>query len=141
MRKAWVEDNVIRDIAPEGNPVEFYHPDIARLYSIDVPAEARIGDSFIDGQIVAPPEPTPLIPPKVSPVQFKLLFTSAERIAIKNARKDDAILDDFFDIVEDPRLHEVDLALQSTQDGLRYLAVKGLLPDERVAEIIKGQIK
>lgn len=33
---------------------------------------------------------------RVSPVQYKLLFTSQERIAIRAERQTDAVIDDFF---------------------------------------------
>jgi hypothetical protein len=64
MRKAWVENNVIRDIA-QGNPSEIYHTDIAAFYNVDVPEEAENGDGWVDGallkRVVEPtvePEPT-----------------------------------------------------------------------------------
>jgi hypothetical protein len=81
----------------------------------------------------------PPSPPKVSPVQFKLLFTSPERIAIKAST--DPVVQDFFDIVNDPRLTHVDLGLQSTQDALSYLVSVNLLTTERRAEILLGQVQ
>jgi len=85
---------------------------------------------------------TPIItPPKVSPVQFKLLFTSQERVAIKAARTTDAILDDFYDIIDDPRLTEVDLALQSVQNALDYLTALTLIGAGRKAEILLGVVQ
>jgi hypothetical protein len=144
MRYAWVENNQIRDIA-FGNPVELYHPDVAAFYTTQVPDDAANGDGWMDGQIVKPEPPSPAepfapTPPKVSPVEFKLLFTSAERLAIKAARATDPVVDDFFDIVDDPRLTEVDLALQSTQNGLAYLVNQSLLSEERKAIILTGVI-
>lgn len=76
--------------------------------------------------------------PKVSPVEFKLLFTAPERVAIKTARATDPVIDDFYDIVEDPRLTFVDLGLQSTKDAIGYLQSKGLLTAERAAVILTG---
>ena len=78
---------------------------------------------------------------QVSPVEFKLLFTSPERVAIKAARATDPFVADFFEIVEDPRLTHVDLGLQSTKQALAYLASKSLIADERQAEILKGVIQ
>ena len=91
MKLAWIENDRIRDIAP-GNPADLYHPDIAAFYDTEVPDDAQNGDGWVDGQLVKPeppapapaPEPTPVYP-KVSPVEFKLLFTSQERVAIKAA--------------------------------------------------------
>ena len=146
--RAWIEDNRIRDICL-GNPEELYHNDIAKLYSTDVPDNAANGDGWIDGQLVKPeivaPEPVePPAPkptyPKVSPVEFKLLFTPQERVAIKTARQTDPVIDDFYDIVEDPRLTVVDLGLKSTQDALDYMISTGLLAAERKAEILAGQL-
>lgn len=78
---------------------------------------------------------------KVSPVEFKLLFTAMERVAIKAARAEDPVIDDFYDIVEDPRLTFVDLGLQSTQEALGYLESKGLLTEERRLQILTGQVQ
>lgn len=148
MKYAWIESDRIRDIAP-GNPADLYHPDIAALYDTEVPDDAANGDGWVNGQLVKPeppaptpePEPVPPAPPKVSPVEFKLLFTSPERIAIKAERATDPVIDDFFDIVDDPRLTFVDLGLQSTQDALAYLEAKGLIAPGRAAEILAGQVQ
>jgi len=43
------------------------------------------------------------------------------------------------EIIEDPRLKEVNLSLQSTQDGINYLALQGLIAAERVSEILTGE--
>lgn len=79
--------------------------------------------------------------PKVSPVEFKLLFTAPERVAIKAARATDTVIDDFFDIVEDVRLTHVDLGLKSTQDALSYLEGLGLIAAGRKAEILTGVVQ
>ena len=73
---------------------------------------------------------------KVSPVEFMLLFTSPERIAIKAARQTDPVIDDWLDIVQDPRLTHVDLGLKSTHDALDYLTAQGMLDAGRKDEII-----
>lgn len=77
--------------------------------------------------------------PKVSPVQFKLLFTAPERVAIKAST--DPVVQDFFEIVNDPRLTFVDLGLQSTKDAVAYLASKNLLTEARAAEVLSGVVK
>lgn len=147
MRKAWIENNIIRDIAP-GNPDELFHPDIAKLYDTEVPDDAANGDGWIDGQLVKPEPPAAVepaeqaqpVPPKVSPVEFKLLFTAQERVAIKAARATDPVVDDFYDIAEDPRLTHVDLGLQSTRDAINYLAAQGLIAADRVPVIMAGTV-
>ena len=74
-------------------------------------------------------------------MEFKLLFTSSERIAIRSERNSDPVIDDFFDIVDDQRLTHVDLGLKSTQDALAYLVTKKLLSDERKSQIIAGELQ
>lgn len=150
MRKAWIENDRIRDIAP-GNPDTLYHPDIAKFYDTDVPDDAANGDGWINGQLVKPEPPAPVEPvepptpehvyQKVSPVEFKMLFTSAERVAIRVARATDPTVDDFFDLVEDPRLTYVDLALPSVQGALHYLAATQLIADARIPEILSGKVQ
>jgi hypothetical protein len=51
MKKAWIENSVIRDIA-QGNPAEIYHPDIAAFYSVDVPDDAENGDGWVNKKLV-----------------------------------------------------------------------------------------
>lgn len=145
MRKAWIENDRIRDIAP-GDLDALYHADVAKLYDTEVPDDAANGDGWVNGQLVKPEPPAPVeppepvaTPPKVSPVEFKLLFTSAERVATKAARTSDPVVDDFYDIIEDPRLTHVDLGLQSTKDALVYMASQRLLTTERVEEILSGK--
>lgn len=87
-----------------------------------------------------PAEPVP-VPPQVSPVEFKLLFTAAERVAIKAARAATPVIDDFFSIIEDPRLTHVNLGLQSTRDALAYLETEGLITTERRGQILAGQVQ
>lgn len=67
-----------------------------------------------------------MVPLIVSPIQFKLLFKGKERIAIAQMRASTSedlaqvrlLLDDFYGILDDPRLTGVDLSLASTQEGL-----------------------
>lgn len=123
-----------------------FHPDAAALFEL-VPDAVVVG-SLVDGKgkwTIAEPSPPPapvetieLL--QVSPVEFKLLFTSAERVAIKLARAADPILDDFFEIVEDPRLTLVNLRLRSTQEAIGYLQAKNYITADRKTEILTGQI-
>lgn len=145
MKKAWVENSRIRDVC-HGNPDECYHPDIAIKYDTDVPDDAENGDTFENGvltkkPVIAAPEPVEpeVVQPTVSPVEFKLLFSSQERIAIKTSN--DPIVQDFFELVNDPRLTQVNLALKSTQDALDYMTAVGLLAVGRKDEIVTGVAK
>lgn len=144
---------IIEDVAVDvitTDPAETFHPDIAAEF-VDVPDEVEVGWRLEDGEWQAPgssepeepvaPEPKRVL--QVSPPTFLLLFTSQERIAIRAARKGDnamvaAVLDDWFSIIEDPRLQYVDLALPATQAGIDFLVPVGLLSAERAAEIKLG---
>jgi hypothetical protein len=82
MKYAWIENDKIRDIAP-GNPVEFYHPDVAVFYNTKVPEDAINGDGWVNGQLVKP-EPSPPAPPAPPPRQwtaddFRAGMTLAEK--------------------------------------------------------------
>lgn len=97
------------------------------------------------------PEPSALAGPvrtAFPPPTFLLLFTGAERVAIRAARaytgadavrkQAAAVLNDWFSIIEDPRLVSIDVANPSTRDGLAFLVSVGLLTAERKAEIEAG---
>lgn len=63
----------------------------------------------------------------ISTMQFKLLFTAQERVAIKQST--DPIVQDFYELVEDPRLGELDLHAPSTQEAIAYLVDQGIVTD------------
>ena len=133
----------VRTESPEG----FFTPDIAAQFQ-QVPDEVENGWILENGNWSAPvaQEPGPVPEPaityaKVSPIEFKLLFTSTERVAIKSARTTDPVIDDFYDIVEDPRLTFVDLGLNSTQQALQYMAAQGLIAPERIEQILSNQLQ
>ncbi len=143
---AWIENGIIRDIAhaaPEG----LYHPDIAVHYDTEVPADAENGDTFEDGVLTkrpipepAPaPEPVAAKPPKVSVIEYKMLFTSMERIAVKASA--DPVIVDLQELMNDPRTVNVDLSLQSISDALDYMTALGLIGAGRKAEILTGEVK
>jgi hypothetical protein len=145
MRFAWIENDQIRDIAPAGDPSEFYHPDIAKLYDTEVPDEAQNGDGWVDGVLVPRPAPEPVAPtpaapvyPTVGVIAFKLLFTAQERIAVKTST--DPVVQDFWQLVEDPRTTEVNLALKSVQDAIRYLESQSLIGEGRADEVLTGVV-
>ena len=138
---ARVINNTAVDVSTE--PTNCFHPDIAREFE-PVPDEVQPGWVRIDGVWSAPaptpqPEPVPVYP-KVTPMQFKLLFTSPERVAIKAARATDPVVDDLWELVEDPRMEYVDFGLKSVRDSIEYLATAGLITPERVGEIIIGTL-
>jgi len=142
MKKAWIENDQVRDVCA-GNPAELFHPDIAVFFDTDVPDDAATGDGWVNGELIKPelviaPAVAATVSPKVSPVEFMLLFTSPERVAIKALRQTDPIVDDFLDIIEDPRLTFVDLGLGSTVSAIDYMIYVGLVAAERKAEILTG---
>ncbi|MDW5419055.1 hypothetical protein R6242_21010 [Iodobacter sp. CM08] len=93
------------------------------------------GNDFYPVAVVAPTKVLLLSPP-----EFKLLFLPAERVAIKALRATDEYIADFFSIIDDPRLTQVDLSLQSTRLALTYLEEKKLITPARHAEILGGRI-
>ena len=149
MKYAWIENNKIRDIV-EVYPFTIFHADVAKNYSTEVEDNVENNAELVDGVWVNPvtPEPDPdyVIPEpekvylKVTPLEFKMLFTSQERIAIKEAKVTDAILQDGFEILDDPRLTVVDLGLSSVQGLIDYMVSLELLTTERADEIKSGII-
>lgn len=144
MKYAWLTAKTIRDICP-GNPAESYHPDIAVLYNTQVPDDAAPGDTW-DGTTLTkpvipeyvPPPPAPVKPPKVTVVEYKMLFTSAERIAAKAST--DPVIVDLRELMDDPRTANVDLSLKSISDALDYMTAVGLIAAGRKAEILTGVV-
>lgn len=142
MKKAWVENNTVRDIC-QGDPATSYHPDIAANFSVDVPDGTLPGATLVDGDWVNPAaqEPVPPVvkPPMVTVITYKLLFTSAERIAVKASA--DPVIIDLQELMNDPRTTHVDLALQSISDALDYMTALALIAPGRKAEILTGVIR
>ncbi len=77
------------------------------------------------------------VAPTVTPIHFKMLWTSQERVAIKTLRATDAIVDDFMGLVNDPQLTEVVMALESVQNAIWYtlagLAAAQVIAPEDIA--------
>ena len=130
----------VRTDSPEG----VFTPEIAAEF-VEIPD--NVEDHWIltgtDWNAPVIPEPVveePLIP-IISPVEFKLLFTPQERLAIKAEQANDEILDDLFSILDDPRLKEINLNLESNKAVMEYLQSKGLITAGRKAEIMTGILK
>lgn len=143
---ARIIDSVATDVSTDPN--SRFHPDIAAQF-VPVPADVKagwrlVGDTW-EPRLPGVPEPEPSAEPappssqKVSPIEFKLLFTAPERVAIKASR--DPIVIDFFSIVEDERLTFVDLGLKSTREGLSHLADLQLITPLRRQEILSGKLQ
>lgn len=146
MKYARIVDDKAVDVRTE-SPEGCFVADIASQF-VAVPDSVQNGWTFIDKEWSAPesakieiiPE-APKKAPILSPIQFKLCFTATERIEIKKAKATDEVIADYYDILDDLRLKEVDLNLQSNKDGIAYLVSKSLLTVERAAEILQGVIK
>lgn len=140
---ARIINNIAVDVSRA--PAQQFHPTIAAQF-VEVPDAVRPG-WVKTGNTWAPlrEAPAPETPapdyPRLTPVQFKLLFTGPERLAIKAARATDPVLEDAFDLLDDPRLTEVDLNLQSNRDLIAYLASRSLITPERVPEILAGTLQ
>lgn len=97
------------------------------------------GDLMVGGQIV--PVAEKLTENKVDPIKFQLLFTFAERLAIRAAASSDPGCKELLRMLDDPRLVSVDLSLKSTQDAIDYLIAHTLIAADRKTEILQGIIK
>ncbi|MEL7966906.1 hypothetical protein AAG587_11065 [Vreelandella neptunia] len=145
---ARIKSNIAVDVSTD--PASQFHPAIAAEFEA-VPGEVQRGWRLDeDGTWLAPPAPEPFEPaepesqrPKVGPVEFKLLFTSSERLTLKELRNTDAALADFFEIIEDPRLQYVDLSLGSTAAGVDHclsLLINAEIITESEADTRREQI-
>lgn len=131
------------------DPAELFHHDLAKQF-VEVPDYVKNGATYSDGKwtnaIVTevPLDGQPIATKKVTPVEFKLLFTGTERVAIKKST--DPLVQDFFELVENQRIVNaadanrgtIDLGLQSTQEALGYLELKGLIGAGRAVQIMMG---
>lgn len=125
-----------------GDPSELFHPGIAKEF-IPVPDQVEQGwsvgaDDSWSAPVVAPQESPAPTPPKLSPMQFKMCFTSLERINIKALKATDQVIADAYEILDDPRLTTVDMALASNQSMIDYLVAQEVLTAERAAQIKQG---
>ena len=137
---------IINDVAVDviaGNPADFFHPDIASQF-VSVPDDVqagsrRVGLVWNDPEVVVAPENV-VIPQKLTPPQFKMCFTVTEEIAIDTLAATDPVVRTALKRLDDPRLTEVDLGLQSVQDLIDYLAKTVPLSTERARQIKVGQV-
>ena len=146
MKKAWVENNRVRDIAA-GNPAGLFHPDIATLYDTDVPDTTVNGAELVGGEWV---NPAPVVPPpapapaperinEIGSIAFKLLFGIEEIIAIYNSA--DPVVVTLRSIIDDPRTDKVDRNLLGVQLMIGYLEQTGLIGAGRAAVILSGVVQ
>jgi len=79
MKYAWIENDKVRDVAHD-EPSKIYHPDVAALYTTQVPDDAVNGDGWVNGVLVKPVvvEPTPA-PREWTADTFRAGMTLAEK--------------------------------------------------------------
>lgn len=141
---ARVIDGVVVDIS--ATPTLNFHPDIASEF-IDVPENTQVGWVFDEQNqtFSAPPieQEDPIFRTKFTRPQFKLLFSSTERLAIKTIREGSSgqtksILDDIFDILDDPATTVIDVQTQYVIDMVYFVRDLGVLTSARADEILQG---
>ena len=55
---------------------------------------------------------------------------------MRTARTTDPVIEDFFDLIEDPRLTHVDLSIPPVIEMMNYLETNGLIGEGRAAVIL-----
>lgn len=107
-------------------PHEHFHPIVAAQFS-EVPLGVAPGWSLVNNQWHAPqaiesgpPLDAAINYPTVGLIHFKMLFSADERLKAKELRTTDAILNDFWELIEDSRTDIVNLGLQSVQAAVQY---------------------
>jgi hypothetical protein len=142
---AWIENSRVRDLVSDPS---VFTPEIAALYNTEVPQGIVQGATLVDDvwtnpEVIVPefvaPEPVVVVPPTVSIITYKMLFSSAERIATKNSV--DEVIIDLMELTNDPRITVVDLSLASVGEALDYMTSIGILAEGRKAEILLGVIR
>ncbi len=93
---------------------------------------------LVQDVMVAPEQPIPQARTVFNPIEFMMLFTSAERVAVRALRATDPIVDDWMSIIQDPRLTQIDLKLTSTRDFLSHLVSVTVLTGARKEQILAG---
>ena len=143
MKYARIINNIAVDVCSD-HPESFFTPEIVAEFK-EVPDKVFDGWTLSGTTWKAPiiPEPIVIAPliPIISPVEFKLLFTPQERMAIIAERVNDPVLNDLFTILDDVRLKEINLNLESNKAVMEYLEYKNLITTESKADIMTGIMK
>lgn len=124
MKYARIIDDVVVETCT-ADPETLFHPVVAAEF-VAVADEVETGAVVnADGDWSFPSvgpsvESTTEEGVKVGPTEFKLLWTSEERLRLKALRTSDDVIDDFWEIIDDSRLQWVNLGLQSTKRAIDY---------------------
>ena len=76
----------------------------------------------------------------VTAVEFKLLFTSSERVASRELAKTDPVVADMFGLLDDPRTASVSLVMPQVAAMLDYLVSKNILTEDRKTAILSATL-
>lgn len=136
---------IVNDIAIDvcDNPSELFHPLVAAEFT-EVPEQVETGFKLNNGNWIPPITETfsaeeVAVTNKIQAIDFKLLFSAQERISVTQAKATDALIDDFFSLVDDPRMTTIDLALQSTKDIINHLVTVNILTPQRAEDILANK--
>jgi hypothetical protein len=78
----------------------------------------------------------------LTPVEFKMMLTVAERVAVKQAAEaGDLVLADFLELLNDPRLKSVILTHPDNIAAMNYLVSLSILTEARAATILQGMLE
>jgi hypothetical protein len=102
-------------------------------YVLDTPASWRVCLNFIDNPTADQAPPKRIL----SQLEFGLLFTEAERIAIRDKSAEDKRLFDIMDLLN--RASEVNLDFTLAVRGLEYIAAAGCITGARLESILAGE--
>lgn len=132
MRYAKIFDSKVENVIALNDEDVHLMPSDWELVKSDT---ANIGDDYINSVFIAlaPAQVQPIVK-KIDAIDFKLRFTAQERVAIYAST--DPLIVDFRMLLDDLRLQNVDLTLQTTIDAVNYLATQGLIDVGRVSEIL-----
>lgn len=140
---AYIRDAVVVHISTSsGEPLSN-----ATVVPVPEGSVVEVGYGY-DGATFTSPPPVVLTPPTVSRVRFKMLWTPQERVETKKLRATDALIGDFWDLLDDPQTTDVVLALPSVRQAVEYTLSKipvAVVPENqravRSAEILSGVLK
>jgi hypothetical protein len=142
MKYARIVDHLVVEIFEHATirPEDVHPPEVVTLF-VPVADNVDVGWSNATGELLPPPivevaefvEPPKHILP-ISPVEFKLRFTAQERVGIYASK--DPIIVDWLRILDDQRLTQVDVSLDSTKDAVNYLVSLKLIDSKRVDDLL-----
>ncbi len=145
MKYARIDDGYVVEVI-DFDPAGKFHPDIIWH---EVPDDVVPGATTEDNTNFTLPEPEPeseseseYQPKFVTVMHFKLSFLPTERLALKSLRATNEMVDDFWEIMDDPRCTQIDLNLPSIKAVINSMVgqIDGFT-EERAAAVLAGQIQ